>query len=328
MVSEATTLETDVLGDRNGPMSWFEYLVTRALFGVLTRLPHGIQDAFLGILARAARAIDRDRSDAARVFLRQALGCARTEHDMEERVLAAWKHLFRVTLDTHGFAQRVPPERVLEHYEVEECEGLREALAAGRGGIIACPHLGNWEAGSAVLPALGFTPVYVVARPPKNRPLSAHLQRARLARGIGVLPRRGGLAEAARLLKEGAWIALLPDQRPRKRWVMAPFFGRPARCERGVTALARRLDVPLVIAACTYTGGPLRFRVRFSKVLMPSDLSGLSAEASTALLNRELERLILAAPEQYFWLHDRYRGEPEITASPTCPREPGEVPES
>lgn len=300
----------EVLGDRNGPIAWLEYLASRASIGLLTRSPEALQALVLAVLARAARALDRRRSDAARVFLRQALGCARTEGDLEQRVLAAWRHLFRVTLDTHAFARLVPPDQVRARFEVEECAGLREAIAAGRGGIVACPHLGNWEAGSALLPTLGMRPLYVVARPPKNQPLSAHLQRARVARGIGVLPRRGGMAEAARLLKQGAWIALLPDQRPRKRWVMAPFFGRPARCERGVTALARRLDVPLVVAGCVYTGEPLRFRAQFGRVLWPADLAGLSPEQSTALLNRELERLILTWPEQYFWLHDRYRGEP------------------
>jgi Kdo2-lipid IVA lauroyltransferase/acyltransferase len=311
----------DVLGDRDGPVAWVEYLVSRGLFGALTRLPHGLQEGLLSLLARAARAFDRRRSDSARIFLRQALGCARAEQDLEARVLAAWKHLFRVTLDTHTFALRVDPARVLERFTIEECPGLREALGAGRGGIIACPHLGNWEAGSAMLPAMGFRPLHVVARPPKNRPLSAHLHRARLARGIGVLPRRGGMAEAARLLKAGAWIALLPDQRPRKRWVMAPFFGRPARCERGVTALARRLDVPLVVASCTYEGAPLTFRTRFARVFWPAELAGLSSEESTALLNRELERLILAAPDQYFWLHDRYRGEPAPAVACPTPTE-------
>lgn len=315
---------SDVLGTRAGPLAWVEYGAARSLFGLLARLPHGAQERLFAALAHVARALDRRRSDAARVFLRQALGCARTEHDLERRVLAAWRHFFRVTLDTHAFGASVSPERILEHFEIEECAGLREALESGRGGLIACPHLGNWEAGSALLPALGFRPLWVVARPPNNRPLSAHLNRARLARGIGVLPRRGGLAEAARRIKEGAWVALLPDQRPRKRWVIAPFFGRPARCERGVTALARRLDVPLVVAACTYADSPLRFRARFARVIQPNELTGLSPEESTALLNRELERLILAAPEQYFWLHERYRG--EAPAPATCtPATPGET---
>ena len=297
----------DVLGSRGGALAWAQYLATRGAFGALTRLPHGAQERLLGGVARLAMSVDRRHSDAARVFLRQALGCARADQEEDARVLQAWRHLFRVTLDTHAFAREVPPGRVRERFQVEECEGLREALDAKRGGLIACPHLGNWEAGSALLPELGFAPFFAVARPPKNRPLSAHLQRARIARGIGVLPRRGSMAEATRLLKQGAWVGLLPDQRPRQRWVTAPFFGRPARCERGVTTLARRLDVPLVIAACLYEG-PLRFRCVFQRVVWPDEWRGLSPEDAAALVNRELERLILRAPEQYFWLHDRYRG--------------------
>jgi KDO2-lipid IV(A) lauroyltransferase len=91
---------------------------------------------------------------------------------------------------------------------------------------------------------------------------------------------------------------------------VAPFFGRPAHCERAVAVFARRLGVPVVFGACYRTERRWHYRMVFTEVLRPEDLAGLSPEAVTTRINAELERMIRACPEQYFWLHDRYRGAP------------------
>lgn len=297
----------DALGVRSGPLAWVEYALVRGVLGIVTRLPWSWQLAIAGGLARLARRLARRHSDAARSFLRQALGCARSETDLEERVLQAWRHFFTVTLEGAALARRIPRERMGEHFVVERCEGLDEALAHG-GGLLCCPHLGSWESAAVALPHLGFAPAWAVARPPRNRPLSAWFLRVRRAWGVGILPRRGGIQAAVRLLRAGAWVALLPDQRPLGRHVVAPFFGRPAPCERGVAALVQRLRVPVVVGACYRTERPFHYRVRLARVFGPDELADLPPEEILARINAEMEALILAAPEQYFWLHDRYRG--------------------
>lgn len=303
---EAVTVP-DALGVRGGVLAWLEYALVRSLLGAVTRLPWSWQLAIAAALARLARPLSRRHSDAARAYLRQALGCARTEEDLEERVLAAWRHFFTVTLEGAQLARRIPPERVREHFTLEPCEGLTEALACG-GGLLCCPHLGSWEAAVCALPHLGFRPAWALSRPPRNRPLSAWFLRLRRGYGVGILPRRGGMRAAVRLLQAGAWVAVLPDQRPLGRYVVAPFFGRPAPSERGVAALVQRLRVPVVVGACYRTERPFHYRIRLRRAFGRDELADLSAEEILARLHAELEALILAAPEQYFWLHDRYRG--------------------
>jgi lauroyl/myristoyl acyltransferase len=91
---------------------------------------------------------------------------------------------------------------------------------------------------------------------------------------------------------------------------VVPFFGRLAACDRSAGVLARRVKAPLVFAACYRQEGPRPYRLVFSRVVLPEDLDGLDASQVMGLVNRETERLILACPEQYFWLHDRYKGLP------------------
>jgi KDO2-lipid IV(A) lauroyltransferase len=297
-----------VLGNRGGALAWIEYALARTFVGSLSRLPLALRGPLVGVLARAAKAIDRRRSESARAFLRQALGASIPERELERRVLQAWRHLFDVTLDADAVARRIPPERLREHFEVLLCDDAEEILAGRRGCILATPHVGDWETGAGVMPWVGFDPFYVVSKPPRNRPLSVHAHRMRERRGVRLLPRRGAMQEAAAVVQGGGALGLMLDQRARKRPVMAPFFGRMARCDRSAAVLLKRLRAPIVFAACYRTGTPWRWRLEVPAVLWPKDLEGHSAEAITARVNGELEKLILAAPEQYFWLHDRYRG--------------------
>ena len=77
-----------------------------------------------------------------------------------------------------------------------------------------------------------------------------------------------------------------------------------------VPVLVRRLKRPVVFGACYRTARPFHYRAVIDAVLTPEELSKSSPEAIATAINREMERQIRAAPEQYFWLHDRYRKGP------------------
>jgi KDO2-lipid IV(A) lauroyltransferase len=297
-----------VLGTRGGVFAWLEYAGARSVLGALSLAPLWLRSPLVGAIARLTKAIDRKRSDAARTFLRQALGSTMSDRELEGRVLQAWRHLFQVTLDAEALHRRVPLAELRDHFEVDLCADARKIIDAKTGSILATPHVGDWETGSAVMPWIGFDPFYVVSKPPKNRPLSVHAHRLRERRGVRLLPRRGAMKDAPAVVRGGGMLGLMLDQRARRRPVFAPFFGRRARCDRSAAVLLKRLRAPIVFAACYRLPAPWRWRLSAPAVLWPEDLAGKSVEEITELVNRELEKLILAAPEQYFWLHDRYRG--------------------
>jgi KDO2-lipid IV(A) lauroyltransferase len=248
------------------------------------------------------------------MFLRQALGEI-DERELDARVLQAWRHFLHVVIASEAYGRHVTTARILDHYRLDLSPEIDELLRSKQGRIVITGHIGDWEAGSAVLPWIGCDPCYVIAKPPRNKPLSAHMQRIREARGLRMLPRRGAMQHAPAIIKSGGTLAMLLDQRARTRPVFAPFFGRLARCDRSAGVLLRRLRAPAVIGAC-YMEGPWRWRVHFRDVLYPKDLAGKSPEEISTTINQVLERLIRAAPEQYFWLHDRYRGaDPEDVAA-------------
>ncbi len=298
-----------VEGTRTGFMAWVEYLAMRGSMWCASLLPEFLLKPVVGGLARLARLVDRGHTRAARGFIRQALGPEMSERELDQRVLQAYRHLVGLTIRAEGWNRHVSLEHWEKHCELElspEFKALR-----GKGSILICPHLGDWEAAIAFLPRLGFNPLYAIARPPRNQPLSRYLQRTRESRGIRILPRRGGIQLASQVVEAGGVLCLLIDQRARDRGVLAPFFGRMALCDRSAGVLLKRLKVPIAVGALYQTEKPYHFKMVGSTVLEPADFGGQSVEEIITRINAELEALIRKAPEQYFWLHDRYRNAPE-----------------
>lgn len=298
-----------VEGDRNGLAAWTQYALFRAAVGAFGALPTSSWPLLSRAVGAAAMALDRKRSRYAAGFISTALP-DRSPEQVRELVLAAWRHLIEITLEDVRFNRMVLGPRLDEHVEFELSEDV-ERLVASRSGMLAItPHVGMWE----VLPALWRRkfpgPIYVVARPPRNLPLSRFMQRSREARGFRVLHRHGAVESLTRAVQAGSAIGLLLDQRARGKTLLAPFFGRLAHCERSIPLLARRLRKPLLFAACYRTSRPFHYRVVASRVLWPEQLDGLAPLELAGEINLEMERMILAAPQQYFWLHERYRNAP------------------
>ena len=297
-----------LLGPKDGLFDRVQAFALRAGLAGAARLSDETQDKWIDRLARLAMRFDKKHADAARIFLKQALPCALTDGPLlEERVLQAYRHLFRLTLDAEMFDRMVPAEERAAHNTLQACEGFEELVASKRGALMLTPHVGDWEAGSAFVPTFGVPAFSAVAKPPRNRRVSQQLLEAREARGIRVLPRRGGMNLVAKLLASGAWVGLLLDHRPNGKHLVAPFFNRPALCERSAATLIRRMKAPLVFGATYRTERRWHYHTVVSRILQPQDFAGLDPVAIQTRINQELERLILRAPEQYFWLHDRYR---------------------
>jgi len=292
-----------------------QYLALRAAQRATLALPRPLQRAVGGAVAGTARRFDRRHREAARAFIR----AARPDLDaagVEALERNAWRHLVRVALVSEGVTARVMGGRLGDHYEVHMAPEAREILRSGRGAMLITAHVGHWEASCPGVTALGFQPAYAVGKAPRNDFVAQHIQRVRESQGMRLIPRKGAMSAVPAAVRAGAHVGMLLDHRPRQKPVVAPFFGRPAGCDRSAGVLLRRVKAPLVFYGCYSAPGsdPLRdwrFELRFPRVLHPEDLAGLDAAETAAAVNRELERLILHRPDEVFWLHDRYKGMPE-----------------
>lgn len=188
---------------------------------------------------------------------------------------------------------------------VDGAEAVDAARAAGRGVIIAAPHLGSWEmAGQFGSLRWGIWNLY---RPPRISALEPLLQAGRTRLG-GRLVRAdtAGVKTLFRVLHSGGVIGILPDQDPGpEHGVRAPFFGIPATTMRLLPRLAHRTGAALFIAWCERLprGRGYHLHIRpLSAAVADRD----PVVAATAL-NRAVEACVRARPEQYQWSYRRFR---------------------
>ena len=289
---------------------WLEFQALRATQRLLGAAPPWLLDPALGGLARLACLMDRRHARAARDFLGTAFP-RESAAQIHERVLAAYRHLARVAVESDRIGG-VIGRKLSDHYEVEACEGLEELVASRKGCLVLTAHVGFWEGIGLPLQALGYRSVAGVGKPPNNRYLARWIQERREEQGCVVLAREGAISGVSSTLRAGGAAVMLLDQRPRRKAIEVDFFGRPAECDRSAGVLVRRMATPLLVMGCYLTDRPGQYRLVFQRIVHPDEVKGASPEEVMEIVNRETEALVMRAPEQYLWLHDRFRGMPPL----------------
>ena len=172
-------------------------------------------------------------------------------------------------------------------------------------------HLGSWEVAAAAA-ATVVPRVDVIGRLPRNPLFAGYLRRQREAFGVFVHARRGAMRPIARALAEGSMVVHGVDQNQRLRGVFAPFFGRLAASERGAATLAVRRGYPIVLGVCVRTAVGFHFKVVTTPPIEISRTGDLEADVQLTVtrINAAAETLVRLYPDQYLWIHDRYRTRP------------------
>lgn len=304
----------EVRGDDRSLKAWLVYMLVRGMELTLGRMPRFFVDRILGGLARLVTRLDRRHTEAAESYIRAAFPEA-TEPQVRSLVLGAWRHFAWVGLTAPRLG-KLKGKRLGDYFDVRISPEARAVVEAGEGCVLVSAHVGNWEAIGSACQALGILPVYGIGKAPRNDYLSRHMQRIREVGGGRMLPRKGAMKAAPAVIRAGGAVMMLLDHRARHKPVWANLFGRPAGCDRSAGVLLRRIGAPILFFGCYEQAQGARFRLDLGTVLRPSDLAGLAPERIARRINQELEHLILAQPDQFFWLHDRFKDAPDTLPNP------------
>ena len=195
-------------------------------------------------------------------------------------------------------------ERIRKLSRVEGLEHLREASRGGRGVILLTAHFTTLEIGARILNT--NTPISVLYRAPKNK-LLAEVSGHNRDRQAGRAIRHDDIRALVRALRRNETVWYAPDQCYRKKGAeMVPFFGIPAATNTFTSRLARITGAPVLHLSQERLPGSLGYRVIIHKPLenFPSD----DSVADTLRYNHFIEAHVRKVPEQYWWIHRRFKG--------------------
>lgn len=305
---------------------WLEYLFFRAIVCVVQMLsPRRARDLAEGLAFLFHRVLPRKltRYPVACDNLRQALGPGASEIEIDDHIRRMWVHLFRVIIEIVQLPRKVRDSNILDIVQYGKGrQACWRAFTSGRPVMMVGGHFGNWEVANTVFGLFGI-PMGVVARDLDNPYLHEWFKRFREHTGHRLFSKDGASEQMLPLLARRGHVALLCDQDAGPRGLFVDFFGKPASTFKSIALVALEHHALICVGGAirlpddfhrNVTAGAAwsRFELICEEVIDPEtvdspDLVGEITRRYTAAL----ERLIRRAPEQYFWVHRRWKSVPQ-----------------
>ena len=230
---------------------------------------------------------------------------ALTEDEAARIAKKSWTRFGYMIIEVLRFP--VMKNHMTDYVRIEGREHMEKALKLGRGGIIATAHSGNWELLGGALALSGF-PIVGVAQKQKNNAMDRFINEYRALIGMHITY-KSGVREMFTMLAEGWVIGLLMDQDTNPRdGIILPFFGRDTACVQGPAVLARFKDAPILpIFISRQSDGKHLLKIYEPVFVEKTNDKHADIKQTTAILNRLIETHIREYPEEWFWLHDRWK---------------------
>lgn len=195
-------------------------------------------------------------------------------------------------------------------YEVEGFERFEAALSRGKGAIALTAHMGNWEYLGYYFGLTGH-PMDAVVRDPDNRVFGEFVKWARTGSGNSVIPKKGAMRRLLTTLSRGGIVTILLDQNvTRSEGVFVDFFNRLACTNKGPALLAMASKAPVMPVFIVRRG--LKHALIFKDEIEMRDTGDREKDVleNTAAMTRVIESMVRSCPEQWFWVHRRWKTRP------------------
>ncbi|MBV9123765.1 MAG: lysophospholipid acyltransferase family protein [Planctomycetes bacterium] len=288
------------------------YLLLRLKVCFLQTLSFQAACSYAVFLAWLAYHLDRRHRAVAGENLRQSFPGRYSDAEVDALVRAVYRHFVTMFVEIVHLPRCMHLNNWKKHFELSDPARTVGGLLSDRPLLIITGHLGNWELAGYALGLLGFT-THAVARPLDNPFVDDFLRRFRESTGQKLLAKKGDFDQMQTVLETGGVIATLGDQDAGQRGLFVDFFGRPASTHKAIALLALEHRVPMLVVGTLKVAEPLRYRVAVEDLILPEEYDGRpdAVKAITQRFTTALERLVRTAPEQYFWLHRRWKHQPQ-----------------
>ncbi|MCE9618834.1 MAG: lysophospholipid acyltransferase family protein [Planctomycetes bacterium] len=184
-------------------------------------------------------------------------------------------------------------------------------LLSNKPAIFVTGHCGNWELLGFALAVLDFH-LTALARPLDNPYLDEWLLGMRQRRGLGVLSKWNATEELQSIILQGGRIGFIADQNAGDDGLFVPFFGQMASSYKSIGLLAMRYRIPIFVGTAVRETNRLKYRLEIIDRINPEEWDAVEDPLFyiTARFNRGIENAIRLAPEQYLWVHRRWKSRP------------------
>jgi len=232
--------------------------------------------------------------------------------DKERRDLTRrmWEHLFLLVAEVAHCPRKVREINWRKHIHLHNVEAIHRMLCVDRPLILVTGHFGNFEMGGYLLGLLGY-PTFTVARKLDNPYLNDFIEEFRGMTGQFILSKNDGPDPIIAVLERNDTMAFLADQSAGGRGCRVVFFGRQASAYKAIALLSLQYNAPIVVCYATRRndGRPLSFEMHVSGMFDPLQATPEleNIKQITQWYTTLLEEGIRQHPDQYWWIHNRWK---------------------
>jgi Kdo2-lipid IVA lauroyltransferase/acyltransferase len=292
-------------------MEWLQYAVVWTFLKTLGALPRGAARWLAAGGARLLLALRPKMRRTAELNLRLAF----PERNDEQRrgVLAKMtRNLGWMAVEFARFP-KYTKENIQDVLVLDGHENFLEGQARGKGVLYLTGHIGAWELSSYGHALYGY-PLHYMARPLDNKPLDEMVNHYRGRSGNKPIYKNDAARLMLRVLKDAGTIGILADQNTMpQEGIWVDFFGTPACTSTGIARVALHTDAAVVPGYAVWDENLGKYRLRFEPMmeLVRTGDTEKDVEVNTARFAKVIEEIIRKYPEQWIWIHARWKNRPK-----------------
>lgn len=252
---------------------------------------------------------DKKHRKIAKVNLDLAYGDTLSETEKEHIVRECYFHL-AMTLADFVKNQGISRERLLSKVTFKNAHILEDALREGKKVILVTAHYSNWEL-VALSIAAKFGPMTIIGRKLDSASMDAILRQNREQFDIKLINKQGAMKPMIDTLKKNRMLGLLVDQNTaKKEGLLVDFFGKPARHTPSAAILGRRFDA-VIIPVFINLNDDLKYTLTFYDPIITEKTEDKEGDILRSVQKQAdiTEEVIRKKPEEWFWLHQRWKNQ-------------------
>ena len=300
---------------KSGPASWLFYVAVRLVSAIMQPFPIEWNLTTARLLARLwIRLMPRHRNLAV-AHVTKALGDQYAPAELDRIATRCLESIVMFAVELICLPRLVNMYTWRRYVRLVNFDEALSLILSGRGLILVTGHYGSFELVGHLLAGLGFD-VAAVMRPLDNVYLNRFVVRARRTHGLTLLDKKGAMNHAQALLSGGTLLGFIGDQDAGRKGIFVDFFGRPASTYKSIGLLAMVARAPIVVGYGRRQGNAARYEVGVERIIHPEEWERQEDPLCwiTQAYTAALEAIIRAAPEQYLWIHRRWKSKPRSKA--------------
>jgi KDO2-lipid IV(A) lauroyltransferase len=287
-----------------------EYIFFRCISFIIKLLPLGLVHKTGFALARLVYPLLKSRREVALRNLHNAF----PEMDKQRREQIGFRSFQNIsaTFVELLWSQNMTKEGIKKRVCIDNLDLLERLLQRKKGIVFLTAHFGSWELAVQAIAACTDIQVSAIAKPQSNTLVDRMINRWRELYGVKVVPMGVSVREILRTLQRGGIVALAADQTAPKESVTVEFFGRQVPTFQGPAVFCLKTGAPIVLG-CTVRQEHGNYIMHLEHV-QSDDLVGFSDENVLELTQRQVrmtEEIIRQFPEQWMWMHKRWKHVPD-----------------